>query len=229
MARIAKILDLIARTWNLDLDTDVHAKIDPFRRSGSDTALNQDEAERVPVAPGVYAPETLGDSANLLTRRGREQIRKGWRKSTAEDVNVIPSSRARRVISSEDSPLLVSIALLLAYATDASARFLHGFTTWIPLVRSEPFWRESMSSWQRLLRSLILLLVAFIVLAIVWLVFKILGYMFFSSPQPAASSVGAGNRVRPGGNAQPTYGRSGQAYVGSGGHGYQAYNPNRFV
>ncbi|KAH6593963.1 hypothetical protein BASA50_007018 [Batrachochytrium salamandrivorans] len=203
IARIGRIVDIIVAIWNLDLESDIMAQIDPsitlmrggsasdgaFGRQGGRGSFSLDEeTDLVVVAPGVFSPEVSGDASLHLTRRGREQIKRGLRKCAAVDVPLVESLRAKKMFMSDESPVLVYLIQVIAPIVDELVGVLHSMCPTIPAITSLPFLRGAFSSWKRLLGScvgiLALYIVARIIVAILW-------FFLFSSTttQPVAPVI----------------------------------------
>lgn len=117
--RIEQIVYQIARIWKLDVELDILSQVDSqsgggAMGSGDANAMQDEEGTVKVVAPGVFAPEVQASNTLRLTRRGREQVKLGLRKSAKEDVPIVKSNRAQRIYYTDESPLLVYLLMMLA-------------------------------------------------------------------------------------------------------------------
>ncbi|KAJ3364088.1 sphingomyelin phosphodiesterase 4, neutral membrane (neutral sphingomyelinase-3) [Kappamyces sp. JEL0680] len=116
--RLASASDVIAHIWSLEnLAQDGNHVL---RRTQSDlVGLLHDDTEEEPVE-GVAEPQRATDVGNVLTLRGRHQVKLGLRKSASEGVPLIASQRAKSIIKSTEIGILVSFFDLIARAFDKS-------------------------------------------------------------------------------------------------------------
>jgi hypothetical protein len=92
VSRLSSLITCMAQLWNLEL---VHTDNQGYQESALTTLDPSDEQILYPVAPGVYAPEQDDSIPNVLTSRGRFQVKRGNRKCSAENVRVLPSMAAK--------------------------------------------------------------------------------------------------------------------------------------
>ncbi|KAI8912853.1 hypothetical protein EDD86DRAFT_202359 [Gorgonomyces haynaldii] len=104
--QIQQLMTNTCKFWRLDIEH-LLEQTQGMRRSPSEDALDN-VAE---VAPGVFAPEQA--SQLRLTRRGRDQIRRGLRKSNPDDVQV-QGHPTKLLISDHEVAFLVPLTLNLA-------------------------------------------------------------------------------------------------------------------
>jgi len=104
--------NLILTIWPLSFETDDTLVAESITFSNQDPLFSsslEEETSFQPVGPGVWAPQ-VSDS-NILTWRGKEQIKRGLRKSTNRDVPLITSARSESILKTYESRILVKMSV----------------------------------------------------------------------------------------------------------------------
>ncbi|KAL5034241.1 hypothetical protein RTP6_002100 [Batrachochytrium dendrobatidis] len=173
ISNIKRIVSALCKIWDMDLATDVMSQIDSatsYLHSGdishgglgiAQSGMNdlglmgmEDEADLMPVGPGVFSPESINGTPLRLTRRGKEQIKRGFRKCSSVDVPIVSSTRAKQMHLSDESPFLVYVIHHLAILVDELFTLLNSFFPWVPKFDSEKTLRGALSSWKRMIGTI---------------------------------------------------------------------------
>jgi hypothetical protein len=127
--------NLLLTIWPLSLETDDSLAAESGTFSAEDPLLStslEEETSFQPVGPGVWAPQ-VSDS-NILTWRGKEQIRRGLRKSTNLDVPLITSARSESVLKTYESRILVKMSVSAARLLESKYRVLRSQYPNLPVI-----------------------------------------------------------------------------------------------
>jgi hypothetical protein len=127
--------NLLLTIWPLSLETDDSLAAESGTFSTEDPLLSsslEEETSFQPVGPGVWAPQ-VSDS-NILTWRGKEQIRRGLRKSTNLDVPLITSARSESVLKTYESRILVKMSVSCARYLESKYRVLRSQYPNLPVI-----------------------------------------------------------------------------------------------
>lgn len=111
--RMSNLVTFIVQQWDLEPIMPGSSQPTPQVFGNS-----QQEEDLYPVAPGVYAPETRGVQ-HALTKRGKEQVKKGLRKCTPDDV-VSLGDIPNRIVHDREIESLVPIFVGLGRVLDQS-------------------------------------------------------------------------------------------------------------
>lgn len=154
--RLEKIVDTITDIWGLPNPSQTAAPAQ-FRRTNSDLMglLQEDMEEESNIkewAPGVCEPQRVKEIGNVLTLRGRNQIKFGLRKSASEAVPLILSPRAKTLIKHNEIENLVLFANSIALAFEQQYEQLREQYPYLP-EGAGLYWIRFFASWDNLVLS----------------------------------------------------------------------------
>ena len=119
--RLKTIGDVISSIWEIHVDLGENAMVGESRtHAGEDVFQSpfvEEETHFLPVGPNVFAPHSHVKN-QLLTSRGREQIKRGFRKCSNMDIPIIPSQRAKTLIRTFEIKFLVELSLKVSLWLD---------------------------------------------------------------------------------------------------------------
>ncbi len=106
--KIRKIATCVSEIWGVGLN---------INNSSNDLFGGSKEIEEIDFAEDIPEPQKIGEE-NILSNRGKLQIKKGWRKSSVSNVPVCLNERAEKLVKNNEIKFLVDFSIIASQIFD---------------------------------------------------------------------------------------------------------------